>query len=467
MRRIQLSRLALISMVALAAAHVLAGGFAGALGAVPGALLIITTTRYFGRQEYHRLPWLEVALAHLYAFWGAPTLFPEPFPANIKEAVVLQTMAAVAATSLIIFVMFPLGERVGTRVRNFVGRTLPVAAGPGMPFWVPVLLLFACLSSSGLLALWVPPEVQFATVIVGSSYPLLSYLVSKAPSLALPAASCIALAGLMSGMLEAVLVPFLAYALVVLVRYRKAPVRAAITFLVLFVILQPAKRVYRERAWTDEHVATDVIGTISNWARAIPQAWTRSGSELPGAYIAERLNDLGGIADTFTLVPDTLPYEYGESWAYLALAPIPRALMPEKPAIAERFNNRFNVGFGRQAEETTGSQTGSFPLIADGYWNFGWPGILLVAIILGLLTGILSSAVPLTTWGGLTLAVGLLTEFRPASFIVGQLASILPRWIGTAAACWIIWLVTGGSLAAGRQPQGISRAVTSRSISTT
>jgi len=77
-------------------------------------------------------------------------------------------------------------------------------------------------------------------------------------------------------------------------------------------------------------------------------------------------------------IPDTLDYQYGRTFANWLLAPVPRALYPDKPMIAtgpiigtEIYNTRLS-----------GVPPG---FIAELYWNFYIPGVIFGMLFMGVL----------------------------------------------------------------------------------
>lgn len=111
----------------------------------------------------------------------------------------------------------------------------------------------------------------------------------------------------------------------------------------------------------------------------------RAGSEVSAGFtsgLASGVMNRNGYDLSKTLavvdaVPDELPHAYGATWARYALAPIPRAVWPEKPAISE------GVTVGREVYglEHTGIPPG---VTGELVWNFGRPLAVLLSMLVGL-----------------------------------------------------------------------------------
>lgn len=77
-------------------------------------------------------------------------------------------------------------------------------------------------------------------------------------------------------------------------------------------------------------------------------------------------------------VPDSLPYQYGKTITSWVVAPIPRAIWPEKPVL-KSGPIIGNVIYGN-------SRSGVPPgFVAEMYWNYGIPAVLIGSLFLGVL----------------------------------------------------------------------------------
>ncbi len=104
------------------------------------------------------------------------------------------------------------------------------------------------------------------------------------------------------------------------------------------------------------------------------------GATLPGLFEAAVINrnqiDVPKTAHILAAVPDELPPQWGKTLARWVLAPIPRSLWPDKPVIPPGPE----IGRAVYDQPVAGVPPG---MVAEWYWNFGWPGILVGSFALG------------------------------------------------------------------------------------
>ncbi len=110
-------------------------------------------------------------------------------------------------------------------------------------------------------------------------------------------------------------------------------------------------------------------------------------ADIPRAVAPQRLLDplvlnlnFLGIAKTthiINAIPEELPYRYGATFFEEITSPIPRAVWKDKPI----------VGLGREiGRQVYGTNAGVPPgLVAEAYWNFAAPGVVVIPFILGFL----------------------------------------------------------------------------------
>jgi hypothetical protein len=87
--------------------------------------------------------------------------------------------------------------------------------------------------------------------------------------------------------------------------------------------------------------------------------------------------DLPKTAHIVAAVPEELPLEYGRTILRWVLAPIPRSLWPDKPVIPPGPV----VGHTLYGQRVAGVPPS---LVAELYWNFHWPGVIIGAFGLGI-----------------------------------------------------------------------------------
>lgn len=100
------------------------------------------------------------------------------------------------------------------------------------------------------------------------------------------------------------------------------------------------------------------------------------------ARIAHRLNSLGNLAYAIRMTPEQVPYSYGETYAPLLYAWIPRIIWKDKPI--ERTGLLIGLKYG-YSKPTDKPLVWSMPTVFESWMAWGWIGVLLTAIAVGLL----------------------------------------------------------------------------------
>ncbi|OLE51009.1 MAG: hypothetical protein AUG51_24890 [Acidobacteria bacterium 13_1_20CM_3_53_8] len=195
-------------------------------------------------------------------------------------------------------------------------------------------------------------------------------------------------------MLESVLVPITVLLIAKWIYSRRVPILGFAFIGVLIVFLSPVKSDIR-RSVSENESATDSSVTIRSLQ------WIEQATDYWVSALTEQHNFLESASDTtsrtdlihqFTYIyastPSRVPYQYGESYKYFAVALIPRALWPGKPE-ANNANNFYAINYGVSTEQVLESTTFGVTLIGEGYMNFGFFGVLLVMFMQGAILSLL------------------------------------------------------------------------------
>ena len=448
-----------ISVVTVLALHLaLDGGVTWEqrlIGSVSGMAMALFSSLYLTRSKFHRLPYLEFGLVQIYVFWGLPTLFEDMsyrFPVHSHG--ITMGLLGVALFTLVLIAFYPVGKWLGKHAKPVFNKFYPGEMGPGMDLVYWPWLILTLFGNTGLITR-LPASMRHPVVAVSSYFPLLGYTAllaqrDKARAWLFPMATVLlALTGMISGRMRYVLLPLLVSGVIFLVSKRRFPWRMMGIMLFLFVILQPAKLAYRSVAWGDDKYrqSFDVELTAARWYEAIATTWSPDESVEEGQQsITTRLNLLAPIAIVFEMVPGIIPHVGFSHWKLLAVAPIPRAIYPDKPNFTESVNNHYSLTFGIQDEKHVGGSTAAFPMVSDGYWCFGWPGVAFVGMVVGLMLGFNTRCFDLGNWTGLSFSLIMFAEMRPTNNLVGLLGGQFQRVIGLLLICWGIWFFSLGFL---------------------
>jgi hypothetical protein len=235
---------------------------------------------------------------------------------------------------------------------------------------------------------------------------------------------------------------------------RRLPLTWMAAGVFIFVLLNPAKHIFRaERNWagfdkerleeTKDHLLTGPADAAKVWVEALEQSWlgeADSTKQTSGAL--DRLNYLSGVARTVDWAGTRVPYDRGSRWGVILEFFVPRAIHPNKPLTSRVFNDRYNYLFGMQVARVTRSATVALPLVADGYWNFGWLGVVLLGTFGGIYWGTLASLWNRQHWGLSWIAMALFMACSVVTPFFGYASGSVLTAFGLAMTAWGLYLAS-------------------------
>jgi hypothetical protein len=205
-----------------------------------------------------------------------------------------------------------------------------------------------------------------------------------------------AMKGFSTTMMESMMVPLAVLLMSKWFYTKRLPVSLLVVIGVLFLFLSPVKKNIRSAIVESGAPAAAEVSATDRAGDWISQAVGYWGEAFSGKRdLAESTSDavsrtdlIHTFAHIYSLTPSSVPYQNGQTYSYLAIAWIPRAIWPEKP-VANSANNFYAVAYDVSTEE--GVKTSSFgaTLIGEGYMNFGVPGVVIVMAFLGVVTSVL------------------------------------------------------------------------------
>ena len=173
---------------------------------------------------------------------------------------------------------------------------------------------------------------------------------------------------------------------------RKLPLAAALMVLPIILFFQPGKSAFRERYWRgdiegsySERVVFWVGSSWHLWANAITDQ-TGQRAKLLGDNTLARVSLLQQTANVIEMTPSTVPYQYGSLYSYIGVTFIPRFLWPDKPSVNDA-NQWYQVSYGLTLQRELSNVSIAVGTLAESYINFGWLGLVLVMLPLGVLLG--------------------------------------------------------------------------------
>jgi hypothetical protein len=443
------------------------------LSAVPGAVACFLWWRYFVAGDFERLPFLEYAVTQLYLYWGLAAVTTGA--ADLSDAGPRAWAGAAVATSVVtaaFLLAHPTGRRLGACAAGAFEAWLPRTAPSVTPVILVPWLALTVAVHADVAAGVIPSRVYFVAQTLGDYSPLLAAIAwrdlrrGRRSRWLVASTISLSLAGLLTGMMEAVVQPVLLAITLYVVLQRRIPWRFLVAGALIVIIINPAKHRYREAAWEDAESRQEQTRSTKDpwvaaerWWKALKTTWTsdRSDGETTTSGLASRLDELGINAVVLDKTPSVIPFDRGQTWGYLAVSLVPRFLYPDKPNFTGIYNDRFSITFGFQTAEETETSTGAFPLVSDGYWNLGWPGVVFVAIASGCLIGVFAGVFRARSWASTAIAASIFTHMHATSSLALQVMGVLQNVAGLAIVVWATWMISA-SIDVARRSGRLERA---------
>lgn len=249
---------------------------------------------------------------------------------------------------------------------------------------------------------------------------------------------------LLKSMLGAVLLPIRDVIFTLFHLRKRFPWQWIMALVGFMVIFNPAKHIVREQLFRDGGSRGAFESTeraFQAWGDALERTWS---FDSPGSTDAERhlrttltrldYNWAGALI--YTLVPRALPHEGGRTYEDIPMVLVPRVLYPDKPSSQDYFRTRWTIRLGIQTWEGAKRTAIAIPAAGEAYWNFGWLGVLLIPLAVGLGVGglvYLAPSNPVAHTAYMVLVAASLTSFvdmliwHIPQFIVVAMTAVLLR----------------------------------------
>jgi hypothetical protein len=457
----RLANLAYLLAVALIPAHLLFAAEDNSwdvrvLTAIPGILLVLEARNYL-RNEPGEVPFLVVALLQYYAAFCFGIFFEIRFFDRVGPALITaqaRTLGAVAVAvgGICMWGGARLGYRLGRDLRPWAERVMPPNDVPenwerAVTIYTGVCIVFALLTAYASnvipVALGVPATYAFSLeMMIG----VLLFVPSTGRSARL-AQLLVALhfvIAMVRGQLDPLFRGGMAYATGRWAGARRFSVRVAAAVLLVYAVLQPIKGAYRRQVWTQTGRTgqdVSVSDRAGAWENALANYfqgddhYTQRNVE-DGAMA--RLSELAAVQHAFDVVPNRVDFLWAQGWLPIVYAPIPRFVWANKPTTQDTVQ-RYGVIFGRQDERGARTTAINLPLLVEGYWNLGWPGVILVTAGLGLWLGASQKMFAGESWALRATGVANITTLTVVSPIIFVYGSILQTFVGRVALCWMLY----------------------------
>ena len=428
------------------------------LAVIPIFPLLYEINAYTKLGRTTELPFGIYALLVYYVAFSFPAMFNTVFTdlsgrVSFNDFARFQGTAAVGVSSVMLYVGILLGRRVGSVAQPTLLRLYPPLEVPSSYPRAVGFYALACIGAT-----------QFVTL--GASFPAaIGVLITMSLSLTFVLGLILAkpegftgpwsrylfrgviVIGIFSGLLRGVLEPLFRMTLTLFtvrwVYVRRFSVAAVVALLAVYTILQPAKASFREQTWF-VHGSAEQAGyteRITAWTSAITNVWTgRDAKEATQESSVGRFLELDPILHAFTMLPGRVSNANGEAWLNLIYAPIPRLVWADKPN-SNDLDKSYSVAFNRQNEFGARSTSIMMPLVVDGYWNFGWPGIVFVSIAVGMWVGVCQTMYSGEHWALRATAVAQFSLIAVTGSFSLLYAGLIQQVAGGVMASWFVyWL---------------------------
>jgi hypothetical protein len=426
------------------------------LAVIPIFPLLYEINAYQKLGRTTELPFGIYALLVYYVAYSLPAIFNTVFTdlsgrVSFNDFARFQGSASVGLSAVMLYVGITLGRRVGRAAQPKLLRVLPPLA---MPSSYPRAVGFYALACVG--------ATQFVTL--GAKFPAaIGVLIAMSLSLTFVLGAIMAkpegfngpwsryllraviAVGILSGLLRGVLEPLFRMTLTMFtvrwVYVRRFSVVALVALLGVYTILQPAKASFREQTWFVRGSAQQAgYGErVTAWTSAITDVWTgRDAKEATEESSVGRFLELDPVLHAFTMLPGRVGSANGEAWLNLMYAPIPRVIWADKPTSTD-LDKSYSVAFNRQSEFGARSTSILMPLIVDGYWNFGWPGIVFVSIAVGIWVGACQTMYSGEHWALRATAVAQFSLISVTGSFSLLYAGLVQQIVGGIMASWIVY----------------------------
>jgi hypothetical protein len=478
-----IARFTWIAITAIVAAHLVLGLDdeplpTRALLAVPGVLLVLEARRYL-RSDERQLPFTVLALLQYYVAFGLPVFFEAPFydlngRVFFTESTRLVGGAAVALGALCMYGAARLALRFGGDLRGFALKMLPPDTPP--PRWDQAFYLYTGVSVlvalTGTFASTVlPGQIAIAIFAVFPIELALGLATMRPPKNLGPKASYIFMGvGVGTGVLRGQLDPLARISASFIAAQWAVTRKVALGFIALvavaFMVLQPAKRSYREQVWGHAAKTGQELGVgarVDAWGMSISDRFSSDGQAAVDrdSSALSRLSELEPVFHAISVVPQRIDYAYGQSLVQLLYAPIPRILWPDKPTSREEVAQRYAVIFGRQSERAAESTAVGMSVLVEGYWNLGWFGVAFVTGAVGLVVGVWQRVFSSDHWALGTIGISQIAFLQADMPMVLLYGSMFQNLMGRFLAMWLIFWAA--SILSGKTGQ---RRVAGRALAT-
>jgi hypothetical protein len=211
------------------------------------------------------------------------------------------------------------------------------------------------------------------------------------------------------------------------------PVGAIITIFLGLVVFNAGKNVYRQ---SDIYRAASYGSQVAIPDRA--EEWTGSfrvaaaeGTDEAVSATASRLAENLPLAQVMEWVPAIVPFREGRNLLWMFLYPVPRVLIPDKPGNMDLFYTEYAETFGYLSPFDDSTRVGT-SVFTEGYWHFGWTGLVALSLLLGATWGLVYGGRGGTDGGTLLVLSSIAANPFPVTSVIYAIPGLVTKVVGVA-----------------------------------
>ena len=404
------------------------------------------------------IPIMPAIAAMHFIYFGVPILRDNIRQMGFGPSEILGAAATVSLFLIVATVTWSFLLIVGVRRSNLVVRGIISDVGLKRFMFLGLLLGISYYIAvfSGLLS-WLGPSFGFVRSIALTSSTVACFVFGSARAkgllrgrdwvLAIGSVTTLVILSAGSLYLVGAVTLSLAAAFGYVITSKRVPWALFAAAAVTIVILHAGKDSMRTKYWLPNTTASmditplQIPGLMKEW---VETGLTAIASDDQYDSVIDRASLLSLLMRAQRLAPDYVPFLEGRSYAVLPEMLVPR-FVNENKITSQTSMNMLNVHFGFQTVEGTTRTAVGWGLIAEGYGNFGYLGVIGVAIVVGAIAGLferLSDGAPLMSLPALTAVAAMMNFINMEGDAAGILTSLFQSLAAISIMFWLMRLLS-------------------------
>jgi hypothetical protein len=232
-------------------------------------------------------------------------------------------------------------------------------------------------------------------------------------------------------------------ALIVL-KFGRIPWRLLAVASVSLMLLQAGKDEFRRFYWGGQSEGTAATRaqfwlqrSISMWNGVVSSGNPDQASALAAQSVG-RVYLLSQVAHVLDVTPADVPFQGGQTYAFVAVTLVPRFLWPDKPSVNDA-NRFYQTAYGLTAQRHLEDVSIAVGVLGEAFINFGWSGVIGMMTAIGFLLGVFERTFGSGRSSVLFLAIGL-ALLQGLLAVESQLSQFVGGFVQQAVLSFIVFL---------------------------